>query len=314
MTMAKRGFTMIEMLLAVMILAIVTTVTAISYTSVLNNWKKSTDIVDRMQTADYAVNQIVAGLRSAYYPSTGENSNMGWGLQLVDGGEGEDQSDSDWIEWTKMGTAIIGDKLQAAETSHKVRLWVEEARNHGEQGGLFVRTWNAELVNENARDYDEEDIGDEFLLVPDVVGFDCQIQKDPKAVDADGRPEWEDEWDTSNSIPYRVKLTFRMKPAEGMQESIPIMRVVTIPLWDISQNPISTKGDNDGGKGKSSSGTGSSSSGGNKGGSGGNKGGSTGTTPGSRPSTNGGRPGGIGGGGGMVGPGGGGPAGGGGMR
>jgi prepilin-type N-terminal cleavage/methylation domain-containing protein len=309
--MYRRGFTMIEMLLAVMILAIVTTVTAISYTSVLNNWKKSTDIVDRMQTADYAVNQIVAGLRSAYYPSTGDNSNMAWGFQLVDGGDGEDESSSDWIEWTKMGTAIIGDKLQAAETSHKVRLWVEESRSRGEQGGLFVRTWNAELINENARDYDEEEIGDEFLLVPDVVGFDCQIQKDPKAVDADGRPEWEDEWDTSNSIPYRVKLTFRMKPAEGMKESIPIMRVVTIPLWDISQNPISTKGDSEGGrKSKSTSTGGSSSTGGNKGGST-----SSGTRPSggttTRPSGGGAgtRP---GGGGGMP-PGGGGPAGG-GMR
>jgi hypothetical protein len=131
------------------------------------------------------------------------------------------------------------------------------------------------LINENARDYDEEEIGDEFLLVPDVVGFDCQIQKDPKEVDADGRPEWEDESDTSNSIPYRVKLTFSMKPAEGMKESIPIMRVVTIPLWDISQNPISSKGDNDGkGKSKSSSSSGSSSV---------NKGSST--TTGSRPST-----------------------------
>lgn len=306
--MNKRGFTMIEMLLAVMILAIVTTVTAISYTSVLNNWKKSTDIVDRMQTADYAVNQIVAGLRSAYYPSTGENNNMAWGLQLVDGGDGEDQSTSDWIEWTKMGTAIIGNKLQASETSHKVRLWVEESRSRGEQGGLFVKTWNAELINENARDYDEDEIGDEFLLVPDVVGFDCQIQKDPKEVDADGRPEWEDEWDTSNSIPYRVKLTFRMKPAEGMKESIPIMRVVTIPLWDISQNPISTKGDNDGGRGSKNTGTGGST--------GGDKGGSTGTGTGSRPGGTGGRPGGTGGrpggGGGPAGPGGGGPAGGGG--
>jgi len=232
----RRGFTLLEMLMAVMILAILTTITAITFTSVLNNWKKSVDVVDRMQTADYAFNQIVSGLRSAYYPTDG-NQNEKWGFQLYDNGEGEDEGDSDVICWTKLGTAIVGDKLQAAETSHFVQLWVQKG-DHDEPGGLYVKTWTPDLVNENAREYDEDELGDEFLLVQDVVGFDCQVQKTPTETEEDGRPKWEETWDTSNAIPYRVKLTFRMKPAEGAKESIPVMRVVQIPLWDISQNPL----------------------------------------------------------------------------
>jgi prepilin-type N-terminal cleavage/methylation domain-containing protein len=235
----KKGFTLVEMLIAVIIVALVTLTATMTYTNVMKGWREATDMVDKMQNADYAFHQIVAGIKSAYYPIDGQNDDNGRGLQLIDGGDGEDESESDWIEWTKLGTAIIGNKLEASQTAHKVRLWIEEPRVHGEQGGLWVKTWNAALVNENASSYDEENVGDEFLFVPDVVGFDCKIQKDPKSLENDGEPKWEETWDTSNAIPYRVKLTFRMKPTEEDKEPIPVMRVVTIPLWDVSQNPVS---------------------------------------------------------------------------
>jgi hypothetical protein len=35
-----------------------------------------------------------------------------------------------------------------------------------------------------------------------------------------------------------VQLTFWMKPLEEGKEPYPIVRVVEIPLWDMSQNPV----------------------------------------------------------------------------
>jgi hypothetical protein len=49
---------------------------------------------------------------------------------------------------------------------------------------------------------------------------------------------WRDTWDTSNCIPRRVQLTFWMKPLEEEKEPYPVVRVIEIPLWDMSQNPI----------------------------------------------------------------------------
>ncbi len=46
--MKRAGFTMIEMLLAITILAILTVVTSIAFTSVTNSWKKSTTVAERM--------------------------------------------------------------------------------------------------------------------------------------------------------------------------------------------------------------------------------------------------------------------------
>ena len=310
--MKRAGFTMIEMLAAILILSVMTIITGVTFTSVINSWKKATVVAERMQTADYALNQIVAGLRSAYYPADG-NQKEEWGFMLLDNGEGESVSESDTVEWTKLGNAIIGDKSTMGETSHRVRMWVEESREKDEPGGLWVRVWNPDLFvqDDNSR-FDEDEFGEEFLLVEDVIGFDCQVQKDAKEVESDGKPKWEETWDASNSIPYRVKITFRMKPPEKGDDPLPILRVVEIPVSGLSQNPFSldssTKGD---GKGATTGGKtgGTGGTGGNKGQSpGGNKGPTPGGNGGPRPAGGGQRPAG-----GMPGVGGGGPTGGGGL-
>lgn len=287
--MRRSGFTMIEMLAAILILSVMTIVTGVTFNSVINSWKKATTVAERMQTADYALNQIVAGLRSAYYPTDG-NQKDEWGFMLLDGGDGEDVSESDVIEWTKLGNSIIGDKSTMGETSHRVRMWVEESREKDEPGGLWVRVWNPDLFVEDDEDrFDEDEFGEEFLLVEDVVGFDCQVQKDVKEVDSDGKPKWEDTWDTSNSIPYRVKITFRMKPPEQGDDPLPILRVVEIPVSELSQNPFSLDGSTKGNGKKNSNDSGD---GGKTGGTGGKNGGNGGKAGGNG---NGGKAGGTGG-------------------
>ncbi len=275
--MRRAGFTLIELLAAILIMSFITIVAGITFTSVLNGWHRATALADRMQTADYALNQVVAGLRSAYYPADG-NQKDEWGLALYDNGDGEDPSSSDWIEWTKIGTSMIGSKSAFSETTHRVRMWVEEERSRDEPGGLKIRVWNPDLFVEDETRFDEEDYGEEMMLVENVVGFDCQVQKDAAEVESDGIPKWAEEWETSNSIPYRVKITFRMKPAEKGEEPLPVLRVVEIPAWELSQNPFSLDSSGDGGKGKDGNKTdgskpGGSSTGGGRPGGGGSAGG-----------------------------------------
>ncbi|MGN0845786.1 MAG: PilW family protein [Kiritimatiellia bacterium] len=269
--MRRAGFTLIELLAAILILSFITTVAGITFTAVLNGWHRATNLADRMQTADYALNQVVAGLRSTYYPTDG-NQKDEWGMMLVDNGDGEDPSDSDCLEWTKIGTSMIGSKSAFSETTHRVRMWVEEAKSRDEPGGLKIRVWNPDLfVEDDSARFDEDDYGEELMLVEDVVGFDCQVQKDASEVESDGVPKWAEEWETSNSVPFRVKITFRMKPAEKGDPPLPILRVVEIPAWYLSQNPFSLDSS---GKGKKGSDTDGDKGGSNNGG---------GRRPGGRP-------------------------------
>ena len=67
----KRAFTMIEILLATLITAVLTTLSIVTFNAVSNGWQISTDYVDKTQRTDFALNQLVSGLRSMYYPHDG---------------------------------------------------------------------------------------------------------------------------------------------------------------------------------------------------------------------------------------------------
>ena len=212
-----------------------------------------------------------SGLRSAYYPTTGQQD-YAYGFQLYD--NGEDPEDSDTIQWVKLGTSIVGNRSQLSETPHTVRVWVQEEGRDG-PGGLWVKAGRLDLLAEDDEkevDFNDDEQFEPYPLIEGIQGFDCKVQAKPDSVDGDGMPDWQDTWDTSNSIPYRVKLTFWMEPAKETGDPVPIMRVVEIPLWDISQNPVSVSSEDDDEKktdkkgGKSSGGSKSSGGGDSSGG------------------------------------------------
>ena len=139
----RRAFTLIEILLAAVLLAILTSLTMMTFNSVTHGWQVSTDYLDKMQRTDFALNQVVSGLRSLYYPHGGEQS-YDYGFYLTDNGNGEDPDRSDVIEWSKRGSAIVGTKSAAADTVHRVQLMVLEEGNHDyidpiEVTGLYAR-------------------------------------------------------------------------------------------------------------------------------------------------------------------------------
>ena len=300
-----RGFTMIEMLLAVMILSIMTIVSTMVFHTVVRNWTLATEMADNMQRVDYITAQVAYALRSAYFPVSGETTNAD-GFMLLDENERNDPDLSDVITWTKLGPSIVGRNSRFARSPHKVTLFVraEKDADSDHPAGLV-----AQVIGEDKfrpEDFDEEDETnwDWFLLGSQVQGFNCRVL-DKDEPFQNGMANWQDTWDTSNCIPRRVQLTFWMKPIAEDKDPYPIVRVLDLPLWDISQNPLktdSTASSGNKGDGKKSSGGKGGSSGG-----GGNSGG--GRSGGGRmPGPGGGMPGG----GRMPGPGGGMPGGGGG--
>ena len=311
----KRAFTIVELMLAVLILSILTIISTWTFHTVVRNWTLATEMADNVQRADYVLAQITSALRSAYFPTSGETSDED-GFQLVDGNERNEPDGSDFIAWTKLGPAIVGSNSRFAKAPHHVALYVvEPGKSDVEEyanGGLVC-----DVIGEKKfrpEDFDEDDLEnwDHFVLIENVQGFNCRVL-DKDQPFKDDQANWQDKWDTSNCIPRRVQLTFWMKPLEKDKEAYPIVRVVEIPLWEMSQNPVkidSTASEDKDEKNKKRDGRsgGGQNGGGQNGGAGGRPGG-TGVTP-VRGVAPGGR---IGGGGGAPGggPGGGGPGGGG---
>lgn len=242
----RRAFTLIEILLAVVLLGILTAITMMTFNSVTRSWQISTDYLDKAQRTDFALNQVVSGLRSLYYPHGGEQS-YDYGFYLTDNGDGEDPDSSDVIEWSKRGSAIVGSKSAAADTVHRVQLMVLEEGNHDymdpiEVTGLYARHCPDVTLRpkDNRDDIDFSFANDEMyqpvLIADGIVGFNCRVLPTDEKIEAEHDESlFEDKWDTSNAVPYKVELTFYLADPEGRayrSNTAPIMRIVRMPLYE----------------------------------------------------------------------------------
>lgn len=276
----KRGFTMVEMLLSIMILAIMTIVSTMVFHTVVRNWTLATEMADNMQRVDYITAQVAYALRSAYFPTSGQASNAD-GFMLLDENERNEPELSDVITWTKLGNSIVGRNSRFAHSPHKVTLFVRSEKDADEEhpAGLIAQVIGEEKFRPEDFDEDDETNWDWFLLGSQVQGFNCRVLDKDEPFKS-GMANWQDTWDNSNCIPRRVQLTFWMKPIDDDKEPYPIVRVLEIPLWDISQNPLKTDSTASGSGNKKSSssksGSGGKNGSGGKSGSGGGNGGGSG--------------------------------------
>lgn len=281
----RRAFTMIEMLLAVMMIGVLTTFAVLTFNAVTRAWQVSTDYMDKMQRTDFALNQVISGLRSMYYPHDGKQD-YNYGFVLTDNGDGEEPDDSDVIEWSKMGSAIVGNKSAVADTVHRVQVMVLEEGDHRfkeeiQVTGLYARQCPDVVLrpkdDEEEIDYsfENDEMYQPILIADGIVGFNCRVLKTAEAAkEGEGENDkraFEDEFEESNAVPYKVELTFRIADPEGKSyrsNTAPLMRIVRIPVHEQSLDGAVTPDEDD--KGASSRGTkGGGSSSGGKGGGGG---------------------------------------------
>ena len=246
--MTRRAFTMVELLLAVMLVGVITTVCVFTFNAVSRGWQISTDYMDKAQRTDYALNQVILGLRSMYYPHDGRQDER-YGFVLTNNGDGEDPRSSDVIEWSKTGSAIVGNKSSVADTVHRVQVMILEEgdrsyRDEVEVTGLYARQCPDAALRpaDDASEIDYSFANDEMyqpvLIADGVVGFNCRVLKTADEVEAENdKRMFDDEFAESNAVPYKVELMFRMADPDGRSyrsNTAPVMRIVRIPIHEQS--------------------------------------------------------------------------------
>ena len=222
------GFTLLELIMAIMILSVMMLLSFFCFDSVVQSWQAGMEMSDSMGQADYVMEQLVSGLRSAYYPDTGAQLDD-YGFQFVDGGEGPEARD--FISWVKIGRSLVGDDCKFAESPHRINMSVDNGRK-GESSGLIVKAWRVDLQLD---DFDTEKVAP-VTLSPRVTGFNCRML-DKDQPEKDKEPNWQDEWKYSNCIPKAVEITLYMEPPKEKDKPIEVKRIVEIPLYDLSQKP-----------------------------------------------------------------------------
>ena len=217
----RSGFTLLELLLAVSILAVVTAVTFMTFSVVTKAWKRGSDLVDDLHHGDFVIDQLVMGLRSMYYSDRAVTP-YEYGFQLQDNGDGPNESDK--ISWVAIGGALVGQSCPFADAPHRIEFSVVQDENG--KPVAAVRAWR---LYGQSEDFDPEEDVEPVFLSRRVVGFNCRPAY-PFRKTTDDEIEWLDDWEYSNTVPTVVEVTLYLAPLDKGEEPIAVKRVVGIPV------------------------------------------------------------------------------------
>ncbi|MFO7871051.1 MAG: prepilin-type N-terminal cleavage/methylation domain-containing protein [Kiritimatiellia bacterium] len=220
---AQKGFTLLEMLLVTVILGLVFSLTYMAFSTVVTAWDRGMELTEHLHHADYVLDQLVMGLRSAYYPDT-RGEAAGYGFEIEDGGDGEYSSDT--ISWVKTGSALVGANSPFAESPHRVQFFMTE--NEEGEPAAAVRQWR---LYGQPEDFDPGELDPVFLSTR-ITGFNCRVAYRIVADEV----EWLDEWQYTNKLPTAVELTLYMAPVQEDGQPVEIKRALGVPVAPLSWN------------------------------------------------------------------------------
>jgi prepilin-type N-terminal cleavage/methylation domain-containing protein len=220
----RAGFTLLEVTIAVAVLAMAMTVIVMTFSNITRAWRDGTTAAANLNHSDAILDQLVAGLRSAYYKKAGKQPASVYGFWLENDGSGP--SARDRISWVKTGTALMDSDSTEASSLHRIVFTVEDDENG--RSCAAIKSWRPFGQPE---EFDpEKDVPFTFLSSA-VAGFDCEVSTN---TDSFGEIEWEKEWETSNSIPAHLHLSLYLKPNVEGEEPLKVERIVTIPIAPLS--------------------------------------------------------------------------------
>ncbi len=227
----SRGFTLVEMLVAISLISTVMAITFTTFYSVSNAWQKGLRMADNLNHGEYVMDQIVHGLRSAFYPGSQTNAGSAYyGFFLEGGGSGPGSRDT--FGWVKTGGAMLGLNDPLRKGVHRVQVSVE----NDEDGfsSVAVRTWRP---YGNPDGFLPEQLS-AFFISSKIDGITCRVSTNR----SNEGWEWESAWenDATNRLPLAVEITLYLEPLHEDEDPVEMKRLIEIPVaplsWDTGQD------------------------------------------------------------------------------
>ena len=212
----QRGFTLLELLVAMAILTTAMAVIISSFTVTLRGWTRGGEMLENLHHGDFVMEQLVSALRSTAFM---HNAPEKYGFWLETGGGAFPQ---DSISWVTSGTAFMLPDSPLANGLHRLEVTIE--RNDQGDPAVAVRAYP------HLAEFDELS-SDTWYVSSVVQGMAIRVYDEEDE-------QWLDRWEDTNAVPSLVEVTLFMPPIEGTGDPVKIARVVEIPVAPAVANAV----------------------------------------------------------------------------
>jgi len=206
----RRGFTLLEVLISMVILAIAMAIAFQTFSAVTHGWTAARMRMDKVHHGDFVLGQLASSLRSMSF-SESKPEKYAFRIKNNRIGYGEHS-----ISWVTDSSAFIPPGEAVAHGRHRIEVGGGEDEDGTE--GLIVTVWPYLA--------DEEKIEKQSWFVSEnIKGLSCKVY-DTK----EGEEGWKDTWEYSNSIPGLIEITLYAEPAEKHEKPVEFRQLIEIPL------------------------------------------------------------------------------------
>ncbi|QHI70456.1 prepilin-type N-terminal cleavage/methylation domain-containing protein [Tichowtungia aerotolerans] len=216
--MHRRGFTLLEIMVAIVILSIAMTVAWQTFSSATRSWTSARRLMDETHHGDFVLTQLTAALRSmAFFDSLPEQ----YGFRMERNRDGEYGEHS--ISWVTASKAFLPKGTEFDHGMHRIEVGAGEDDDGND--GLLVTVWR-HIADE------DDDVEKQSWVVSDVIkGLGCAVYnvKDEK---------WDEEWEETNAIPGLIEITLYADPKEEGDDPIEYRQLIEIPLGPPVTNEV----------------------------------------------------------------------------
>ncbi len=213
-TRRRQAFTLLELMVAMVILVIAMSISFEAFSGTVRGWKRGTEVVDGIKHGDFAMTQLSAALNSTIYFF---NPRKTYAFTVEKGNTGGLPTDT--ISFVTASGAFMPAQSPFATGPHRLKLFVED----DERGdpALFAMALPAIADDE---EYEDEYDADPILVSRSISGLEILFW-DKETED------WTEDWEKENAVPERILISLFIASDDEDEEPIVFTRTLEIPVY-----------------------------------------------------------------------------------
>ncbi|HEY5652925.1 MAG TPA: type II secretion system protein [Pontiella sp.] len=212
----SNGFTLLEVIIAMVIMTISLSIAFQAYNGTMRGWKRGTEILDGIKHADFAMTQLVSALNSTIYFN---NPRKVYAFILEK--DTIDGLPADTVSFVTASGAFLPPSSPFSSGPHRLKVFIDD--DDGDPA-LFVMAMPAVASSNEDEEFEDDYDAEPLLATRGIQGMEILIWDEENE-------DWTDEWEEKNSIPERILITLYSASNDEYEDPIEFQRMLEIPVF-----------------------------------------------------------------------------------